>query len=721
MAQRKITLGMRVRSFFTGGNYIPSLDMMGGDGVMEQITIEEYKDKRSQLNANIGWVYTANQAIADDAGAVQMKLYKRKRDGDLEEVFTHEILDLIDNPNNALTSKQFWSLYHSYLNLTGEAYILKLDQKGKPLLDNKKLPSALFPIPSHLAEFKIGKNSWDESVISFNGTDYPITAILRDINPDPENPYYGMSVVRKASLTIDTDLQMKRWNNKLFKNGARPGVVVEVPDRMSDEEYKRFKEEFDASYGGTSNVFKRLILEGGAKIQPFMMNSQDLDFLESKRFTRDEILAMFRVSASSIGITEDVNRANAEAQEYQYAKRLIKPRLEQRIDFLNARFIKPIYGNDYVLGYEEVIPEDRTQRLAEATGGVNKWLTIDEVRELYGYEPLEDGMGTQLYVPVNNVPLGLVADLDDIDSSDDDGTGDADDTPPPSDDANSEDDTPAGERQNPKADEQRTKEITGEAKVKAYTLKALMYEKMIQRLARKMFNEQKSDALKWLESHNRKGFVKGVDLRKKDWASDMIDWQLYKSKFEKDFQKILQIIIDEIGQEAYNQLMNEGAFDPYLPTIQNYVVDASRRVAVGVNDETEKQIRATIAQGLRDNESIMELQARVSNVFGTASSSRAYTIAVTESALAENTADVFAWEQTGVVEGKEWYTAEDERTCEFCNDMHKRSIQLNENFFNKGDRQIVDDHLMKLDYRSIGEPPLHPSCRCVLLPVIRDV
>lgn len=52
------------------------------------------------------------------------------------------------------------------------------------------------------------------------------------------NIYAGMSVVRKASLTIDTDTEMKRWNNKLFKNGARPGAVLTSPNKLEEKTAK---------------------------------------------------------------------------------------------------------------------------------------------------------------------------------------------------------------------------------------------------------------------------------------------------------------------------------------------------------------------------------------------------------------------------------------------------------------------------------------------------
>ena len=50
---------------------------------------------------------------------------------------------------------------------------------------------------------------------------------------------------------------------------------------------------------------------------------------------------------------------------------------------------------------------------------------------------------------------------------------------------------------------------------------------------------------------------------------------------------------------------------------------------------------------------------------------RAQLIASTESTLVIAKADVWAWGQTGVVEGKEWFTAEDGHVCGWCDEMDK--------------------------------------------------
>lgn len=731
MPRTKMSFGQRVKAFFGGVPVIQNIDWGNGDG----IAVTEYKDKDQQIKANVGWVFAASQVIADECASIPLKLIHKMDDGDDEEIYSHPILDLINNPNAVLTAKQFWNLYYSYLNLTGEAYILKLDKQGKPLENTRELPTALFPLPSHLCQFVLGEKSYDQSHVVYGGMAYPIQAILRDLNPDPENYYNGMSIVRKASLTIDTDIQMKRWNNKMFKNNGRPGSVVSFQQALSDEDFKRAKQMYNEQYAGTDNAFRNIILDNGATVTPFMMSTQDLDFLASKAFTRDEILAMFKVSTSNLGIVEDTNRASATTQEYGFRKRCVKPRLEQMVDFINQRLLFPIYGGEYVLDFGDILPEDTDKKLQEAQAGVNKWLTIDEVREQYDLEPLPDGLGNQIYGQLSMIPLDKLAEYNNAGGN----AGDADETTSPdepqggSDNENDDEpddtpktpqnapETPTNENAENDADMERKK--LGNAKADDYERRRLPRIREIQRVSRRMFESQKADALKWLDE-NAKSFKNFVF--KKDWADDMIDWAGYKSQFAKDVEAILQAIVEEIGQAEFERIMGDGngTFDPQLREIINYLNHNANQNSIAVNDETEKQIKATLKEGITAKESVNKLKARVASVFGTASSQRAYRIALTEAAMAQNYADVQAWKQTKIVASKEWFTAEDANVCGWCREMDGKTIGLDETFFEKGDWvSYTDDngkeHAMKLDYRDMSEPPLHPECRCVLLPVMK--
>ncbi|WP_133961969.1 hypothetical protein [Rathayibacter sp. PhB151] len=66
------------------------------------------------------------------------------------------------------------------------------------------------------------------------------------------------------------------------------------------------------------------------------------------------------------------------------------------------------YDPTLELYYVSPIPEDVEAKLREAQAGTNTWRTIDETRELYGQEPLPDGLGEKIVVPINSTTLDRV-------------------------------------------------------------------------------------------------------------------------------------------------------------------------------------------------------------------------------------------------------------------------------------------------------------------------
>jgi hypothetical protein len=140
-----------------------------------------------------------------------------------------------------------------------------------------------------------------------------------------------------------------------------------------------------------------------------MLNQQDLDFLNSRKFSRDEILAMWRVSPGIIGAVENVNRSNLEAGFYIHALINIRPRIRQFVRQLNASLVST-YDPTLELGFEDPVPEDTDAKLKAAREGVNKWWTIDEVRDQYGDAALPNDLGSQVYMANNNAPLSAIAD-----------------------------------------------------------------------------------------------------------------------------------------------------------------------------------------------------------------------------------------------------------------------------------------------------------------------
>lgn len=374
------------------GVNLPNMNLGGG-------TLNSYTDKASQVAAATGWVFAANSAIVEPTAAVEIILNKILPDGTKEQVTqgpAMELLELIHNPNLVHTGEQMRQLHFTYMNLVGESYIFMRDRDGSAFVPSKgRLPAALDIFPSHLVQFMLGE-TYTKSVVKMGLNEYPAAAFIRDLNPDPMNPYNGRSIIAASAATINLEEQMKAWNANLFANGARPSLIFQTDAPLDDEAYARFKEQFTDDHTGTENAHKPLLIEGG-KATPWMLNQTDLDFLESRKWSQTEILAMFKVSPGMVGAMENVNRSNLEAGFYQNTVINVVPRIRQFVRQLNATLVK-VYDPQYELDFVNPVPEDIAAKLAAAVAGVDKWWTKDEIRKLYGDEALPGGVGEKIIV-----------------------------------------------------------------------------------------------------------------------------------------------------------------------------------------------------------------------------------------------------------------------------------------------------------------------------------
>ena len=92
-------------------------------------------------------------------------------------------------------------------------------------------------------------------------------------------------------------------------------------------------------------------------------------------------------------------------------------------------------------------------------------------------------------------------------------------------------------------------------------------------------------------------------------------------------------------------------------------------------------------------------------VFKDLKTTRLDKIVRTESIRYWSYAEQEAWNQSWVVKYKQRWTALDERTCESCWKLHWKKIPLNGVF-------------AKDDYWDVIWSPLHPNCRCDMIPCV---
>jgi len=365
------------------------------------------------LKAYKGWVYACVNAIANEVAEIQLVLKRKTADGD-EVIDEHELIDLLARVNPRMTQSELLLITQSHLELEGNAFWwLAKDKAGTqvreiwPLRPDRVtfLQSKENPLEISQYEYRApdgGKTFFEpESIVhfaTFNAQgNYPF-------------PVRGLGTVQAAAVAIDTNDFANQWNANFFKNSARPDMIFKAPGTLGKDEYEQLKRKINQAFQGTDKAHKMMLLQGGLEIDKIGTSAKDMDFVKQVIQTRDEILATFRVPKTILGIVDDVNRANAEAQIFTFAKLTIEPKMRMLVGVLNEMFIPKITGEDHpeiFFDFVSPVPENRERITDEYAKGHNKWMTTNDIRRAEGMP--ESVNGDQFFGPFNvqeidNVP-----------------------------------------------------------------------------------------------------------------------------------------------------------------------------------------------------------------------------------------------------------------------------------------------------------------------------
>jgi hypothetical protein len=107
-----------------------------------------------------------------------------------------------------------------------------------------------------------------------------------------------------------------------------------------------------------------------------------MQFAELSGVSREQIREAFAMHGHQLGLTEDVNRANAEASDYTYGKGLLVPRLDRFGGALNNDFLRlfgPEMGpRNYEFAYcrTDVVPDNLEAEALERDSKAAAYATL---------------------------------------------------------------------------------------------------------------------------------------------------------------------------------------------------------------------------------------------------------------------------------------------------------------------------------------------------------
>ena len=275
------------------------------------------------------WVRGAIESVAMNISQTPL-MWKNSRDKQAaDRGDAAKWLKLFEHPNESMGQQQLFEATLVYLLHYGECmWVLDRDERTQ-------MPREIQPFNGKLFDEVLNNNDkligWEVKGKK-NGREVDLKFAKWEVVHiklfNPYNELRGLAPLEAAQLGIDQDYLASQYNKAFFFNSALPGGVVEVDEDLTEEQFNRMVTQFKEHHQGVSKAHTLALLEGGAKYKQIAISQKDMEFLNQKKWNRDEILACFKVPKLELGIWDDVNFAVAKVQAREFWVKTLIPKMK---------------------------------------------------------------------------------------------------------------------------------------------------------------------------------------------------------------------------------------------------------------------------------------------------------------------------------------------------------------------------------------------------------
>jgi HK97 family phage portal protein len=277
-------------------------------------------------------VFTCVRVLGESVAQLPFNLYRSRDDGGSDKMTTHPLYRLLHyQPNEWQTSFEFREYLMACLNLRGNFYAFK-NYVGSGR--NRKIAELLPLHPDTVTVVQDEKRNilYEVQIPNAAKQTVPQKNMLH-IKGLSLDGVAGVSPIRYQREAIGLAMAAEKHGARVFKNGARPSVILKHPGSLTDEAAQRLKNNWETAYGG-ENVGKTAVLENGMGVETISMTNEDAQYLETRKFQRSEIAGIYRVPAHLVNDLEKATFSNIEHQSVNFVVHSLNPwlvRIEQAI------------------------------------------------------------------------------------------------------------------------------------------------------------------------------------------------------------------------------------------------------------------------------------------------------------------------------------------------------------------------------------------------------
>jgi HK97 family phage portal protein len=285
------------------------------------------------------------RVIATTLASLPIHVYERSAEG-RKRSQDHPLARLLhDQPNPDMTAFSFIEGMQAQISNAGKAFAeIVYNRRGEV--------AELWPIaPGKCIPRRNERTKKLEYYFPQSGDTLPNWKILHipGLSFDGVNSFSPVGLFKQA---FGLGLAVEQYGALFFGRGTHIGAFLEHPNKLGQEAYERLKTEMDAKYRGLKNSHGVIILEEGLKYSPIGMKMEEVQFIESRKFTATEMARIHGVPPHLIGDLERATFSNIEEQGIEAVVYSFRPWATRWEQALNARLLAPGERGRYYVKFE---------------------------------------------------------------------------------------------------------------------------------------------------------------------------------------------------------------------------------------------------------------------------------------------------------------------------------------------------------------------------------
>lgn len=339
------------------------------------------------------WVFVVVNKRSRGVARLPLKVYEHAPEG-RPSAASSPYGRLLAKPNGRHSPFFLWLWSVSTFDNYGEAFWGKVrDRGGRPV---QLVP--LHPTCMHPDEERDGRVVWrfQNSKVRIDNIDSADLVHFKTYNPS--SFVRGLSPLEPLRATLENEDAARRATSSFWRNGARPGVALVHPGKLSDPAAKRLKLNWDELAAGADKTGMTVVLEEGMKPEKFTLTAEEAQYIETRKLNREEVCGAYDMPPPVVHILDRATFSNITEQMRSLYRDTMAPILrgfEAELEMQLRGAVRPgasepDFGDDVYGEFlmDEVLRGDFEARSDAYQKAVNSgWMKPSEVREKENLPP----------------------------------------------------------------------------------------------------------------------------------------------------------------------------------------------------------------------------------------------------------------------------------------------------------------------------------------------